>query len=88
MMEPRGPQEIVAKPDPAERTCGWMIERERRMAIEQIVGDGSDRPDKHRRSLELLRDVLEEVKAGKVFTPDGVLADWHRDDEQRRERKQ
>lgn len=60
-----------------------MMERERRMAMEQIAGDGIDNPEKAERLRQMLCEILAEVKAGKVFKPDEVLAQWHKDDKQR-----
>jgi predicted transcriptional regulator len=62
-----------------------MAERDRRMALEGIRGDNSDPPEKQERALEILKEVLAEVKAGRVFNADEVLAEWKKDSEKLRE---
>jgi hypothetical protein len=86
MNDPTSRKEVQDKSEPDEASLGWIMERERRMALEQIAGDGSDSPEKEKRSLQILREILAEVKAGRKFTPEEVLAHWHKDDEQRQER--
>jgi hypothetical protein len=68
-----------------KEALGWMAEHERRLAQEGLsYGVASDlRPEQEERRVNILRDVLAEVKSGKGFNDSEVLSQWHADDEAR-----
>lgn len=68
----------------SERWSGWTTECERRMALEGLYYGIAKTKEQDGRTVQILRDVLAEVKSGKVFNMDEVLEHWQKDDEQRR----
>ena len=67
-----------------KRGAGWTTEYERRMALEGLHYGLAMTKEQEERALQIMRDVLSEVKAGKVFDMDAVLEQWNRDDGERR----